>query len=145
MFIYGKTSANAIAVMSFLAAADPVVRTGSADIAGARGIAKPLTAKLLTRLATAGLVVGQPGPGGGYRLARPAADIRLVDIASLFEPIDSPSLCPFGHGWCGKGDPCPLHHQLADLQDEGRRFLEETRLSLFADQTAECTHPSPSG
>lgn len=137
MFIYGKTSANAIAVMSYLAV-DPGRRAGSTDIARARGIPKPLTAKILTRLATAGLVAGQPGPGGGYMLARPAEQIRLRDIASLFEQANSPALCPFGHDWCEKDEPCPLHYQIAELQTAGRRFLEETYLSVFAKETGDC-------
>lgn len=143
MFIYGKTSANAIAVMSFLAAANSESRSGSAEIAEARGISQPLTAKLLTRLATAGLVKGQPGPGGGYALARPAEEIRLLDIASLFEQTESPALCPFGHDWCGKGEPCPLHDRIAELQTAGRKFLEETRLSLFARETVTCKAGMP--
>lgn len=143
MFIYGKTSANAIAVMSFLAA-EPARRAGSAEIAGARGIPRPLTAKLLTRLATAGLVMGQPGPGGGYRLARPADEIRLLDVASLFEQTDSPVPCPFGHDWCEKGEPCPLHDQIAELREASRRFLAETRLSAFARETVGCAHGKPS-
>lgn len=84
MFIYGKTAANAIAVMSYLAT-DPARRAGSAEIADARSISRPLAAKILTQLATAGLVSGHPGPGGGYTLAQPADQIRLIDIASLFE------------------------------------------------------------
>jgi Rrf2 family transcriptional regulator, iron-sulfur cluster assembly transcription factor len=137
MFIYGKTTAHAIAVMSFLAA-DPARRAGSAEIAEARGISQALTAKLLSRLSSAGLVAGQPGPGGGYTLAHSPDQIRLIDIASLFEQAASPALCPFGHDWCGKGEPCPLHHQLADLQQTGLRFMEETRLSVFALETAGC-------
>lgn len=137
MFIYGKTSANAIAVMSYLAA-DPGRRAGSAEIARARGIPKPLTAKLLTRLATTGLITGQPGPGGGYRMAVPPSEIRLLDIASLFEYCDLPAPCPFGHDTCRKSDPCPLHDQIGDLQKAARRFLEETRLSAFARETSDC-------
>lgn len=137
MFIYGKTSANAIAVMSYLSA-NSGQRAGSAEIASARGISQPLTAKLLTQLATAGLVSGQPGPGGGYTLARDAGDIRLADIAAVFETKDSPALCPFGHDHCGKGDPCPLHDKIAELQEAGRRFLEETRLSAFSSETQDC-------
>ena len=48
MFIYGKTAANAIAVMSYLAA-EPVRRAGSSEIAEARNLSQPLTAKLLTQ------------------------------------------------------------------------------------------------
>src|SRR6185369_9079038 len=77
VFIYGKTAANAISVMSYLAA-DPSRRAGSGEIAAARGISQALTAKLLTQLASAGLVSGQPGPGGGYTLAKPARKISLM-------------------------------------------------------------------
>jgi len=131
VFIYGKTAANAISVMSYLAA-DPSRRAGSGEIAAARGISQALTAKLLTQLASAGLVSGQPGPGGGYTLAKPARKISLMDIAELFEHAESPSLCPFGPSWCGKGDPCPLHDTLKTMVEDNRRFMEETRLSIFA-------------
>jgi Rrf2 family transcriptional regulator, iron-sulfur cluster assembly transcription factor len=131
MFIYGKTAANAIAVMSYLAG-DPSRRAGSKEIARARGISQALTAKLLTQLAAAGLVSGQPGPGGGYTLARSAGDICLKEIASLFEQTESPSFCPFGRDWCGNGDPCPLHDTIHAIMDSNRRFMEKTRLSIFS-------------
>lgn len=140
MFLYGKTSANAIAIMSFLAA-DPERRSGSAEIAAARGIPQPITAKLLSRLASTGLVEGQPGPGGGYKLAVCPGEIRLLDIASLFEPHSVPKPCPFGHERCGKSDPCPLHDRIAELQNEAQRFLEETHLSSFAKETLDCCRP----
>lgn len=130
MFIYGKTSANAIAIMSYLAE-DPKRRAGSAEIAQVRNLSKPLTAKLLTQLSMAGLIKGQPGPGGGYTLARPAEDICLLDIASLFEQTQPPSLCPFGPNWCGHGDPCPLHETFAGMLEANRKFMKDTRLSIF--------------
>jgi Rrf2 family protein len=131
MFIYGKTSANAIAVMSFLAA-NPARRAGSAEIAESRRISKALTAKLLTQLAMAGLVTGQPGPGGGYTLARAAGEICLLDIVSIFEQTEPPALCPFGHHWCGNGDPCPLHDIIAGMLEANHQFMEQTRLSVFS-------------
>jgi Rrf2 family iron-sulfur cluster assembly transcriptional regulator len=134
MFIYGKTASNAIAVMSYLAER-PGQRVGSGEIAGARSIPRPLTAKLLTQLAAAGLVAGQPGPHGGYRLAKPPGAIRLSDIIRLFEQTELPSLCPFGPGWCGHGTPCPLHDRIAAMVEDSRRFIEETTLAIFAPQT----------
>lgn len=130
MFIYGKTAANAISVMSYLAG-NPAHRAGSGEIAQVRSISRALTAKLLTQLAAAGMVRGQPGPGGGYTLAREAGAINLLEIVSLFEQTETPSVCPFGPGWCGNRDPCPLHDVLVELQERNRRFLEDTRLSVF--------------
>lgn len=130
MFIYGKTAANAIAVMSYLAS-EPGKRAGSGEIAKSRGISQALTAKLLTQLAAAGLVAGQPGPGGGYTLAKPPADISLSDIIRLFELSEMPSVCPFGHDWCGHGEPCPLHDSISQMLENNRKFIQETRLSVF--------------
>lgn len=133
MFIYGKTSANAIAVMSYLARGAKR-RVGSAEIAGERGISVPLTAKLLTRLASAGLVTGKAGPGGGYMLARPASSVCLLDIVSLFEQTETPPVCPFGHDWCGVGAPCPIHDAVVGLIETNARFMKKTTLAIFAEK-----------
>jgi len=133
MFIYGKTAANAIAIMSYLAA-DPDRRAGSREIANSRKISQMLTAKLLTQLAAAGLVSGQPGPGGGYTLAQSAESISLLAIASLFEQTDPPSVCPFGHDWCGHGNPCPLHDTIVKMLEANQHFMETTNLAVFRNQ-----------
>jgi hypothetical protein len=91
-----------------------------------------LTAKLLTQLSNAGFLSGQPGPGGGYTLIKPATQIRLIDIVRLFEQIDETSPCPFGTQWCGgEGDPCPLHDIIFNMTELNRRFLEQTTLEIF--------------
>ena len=113
-------------------AADPGIRAGSREIAKSRGVSRALTAKLLTQLAAAGLVSGQPGPGGGYTLAKPAKEICLFDIVTLFEQTAEPSVCPFGHGWCGNGDPCPLHETIGKMIAGNLAFLEKTSLAVFA-------------
>jgi Rrf2 family iron-sulfur cluster assembly transcriptional regulator len=136
MFLYGKTAANAIAVMSYLAVVSKH-RAGSAEIAKERGISKALTAKLLTQLAAAGLVAGQPGPGGGYTLAKPSKSVSLMDIVKVFEQAAPPILCPFGHNWCGVGNPCPLHDEIIQIIEANRRFMEKTRLSVFAGKSRE--------
>jgi len=141
MFLYGKTVANAIAVASYLAAEAPR-RVASREIAKARGLSQVLSAKILTQLAAATLADGQPGPGGGYTLARPAKRISLMDIARLFEQTERPAPCPFGHDWCGRGEPCPLHRSFQNMIAANRHFMETTRLSLFA-QTPACGRRAP--
>ena len=131
MFIYGKMAADAIAVASFLAG-HPDRLCGSVEISESRNISRALTSKLLNRLATAKITEGRPGPGGGYRLARNAKDINLHQIVELFEQTETISICPFGHGWCGTGEPCPLHDKLEGMVEDNLRFLEETRLSVFS-------------
>ena len=75
MFTYSKLAQAAIAAISYLATAAPENRlVGSAEIAEARELSRPLVAKILTILSREGIVAGTPGPSGGYRLARPDGD-----------------------------------------------------------------------
>lgn len=133
MFRYGKTAQAAIMVMSFLAARSGAggPMPGSAEIGAGRGISQALAAKLLTMLSKAGLVSGRPGPNGGYRLARPAGEIRLRDIVEVFERLDGGMQCPFGPGYCGNHEPCPLHAAIVEQNAQYRRFLEENTLAQF--------------
>lgn len=103
----------------------------SAEVGLARKIPQTLAAKLLSEAASAGLTRGTTGPGGGYRLARPPAEIRLADIVGLFEREMEEYPCPFGAGHCGTGNPCPLHNDFLRLESSGRKFLEQTTLAVF--------------
>ena len=83
----------------------------SREIAESRDLSPQLVAKILTDLSRGGLVTASPGPGGGYRLAKPPHQISLDDIVRIFER-ETEFLCPFGPNWCGKKDPCPLHFSI---------------------------------
>ncbi|MFO7725272.1 MAG: Rrf2 family transcriptional regulator [Oceanipulchritudo sp.] len=134
MFPYGKTAANAVAAMSYLAQShgDPPRKVNSAEISRERGISKALVAKILTILSQAGLVAGSPGPGGGYYLARDPEKICLFDIIEHFERTDQPVSCPFGPEWCGNKAPCPLHDKILELNRQAEEFLRSNRLSAFS-------------
>jgi Rrf2 family protein len=132
MFGYGKMSGCAVAAMSALAeshAGDTPL--SSAQIAGSRNLSQPLVAKVLTVLSQAGLVHGTRGPGGGYRLAREPKTITLFEVVDLFEGHRDPSACPFGPGWCGVGDPCPLHGLLVGMSESAAAQLRKANFGAF--------------
>lgn len=59
--------------------------TSLAEISKRQDISLPYLEQLFVRLRRAGLVDSVRGPGGGYRLARPAAEIR---VAEVLEAVD---------------------------------------------------------
>jgi len=119
VFSYSKLAQAGIAAVSYLAAVAPEARlAGSAEIAEARELSRQLVAKVLTMLSRAGIVAGTPGPTGGYRLARPAAQITLLDVVKVFEDPDERVMCPFGPNWCGHGPQCPLHDSLLEMHQQ---------------------------
>jgi Rrf2 family protein len=131
--MYGKQTERAIAAMSRLAEVWDGGRTrlSSIDIADNRGLPRPMVAKLLTTLSQGGLVSGSPGPGGGYALARPPAEITFRQVYELFEREDVSHTCPFGGGVCGSGDPCAMHDRLLAVQGNVNRYLNETTFECF--------------
>lgn len=138
MFRYGKLARQAVSAMSYLAErySAEAGSISSAEVGRARKIPVALAAKLLSEAASAGLARGVTGPGGGYRLSRPPEEIRLADIVGIFEREMTEYPCPFGPGWCGTGNPCPLHNDFLRLEESGRKFLEETTLAVFTRKTA---------
>ena len=88
-------------------------------------------------LSQADIVHGNPGPGGGFTLAKHPAEIRIHDIYSLFETENDSHHCPFGGGICGSGTPCPLHAELVEIQAATARFLHDTTLKRFLGRSSE--------
>lgn len=133
---YSKMAQTAIAAISILAECHDETHSrklSSSQIATERGLPQPVVAKVLTILAQGKLVHGSPGPGGGYSLARPPAEISLYEVISLFDRVDRNVACPFGPGYCGVGPQCPLHLPLERLRDELTRFLQSSTLEAFVD------------
>jgi len=56
-----------------------------ADISERQSVSLPYLEQLFVKLRRAGLVTSVRGPGGGYRMARPAADISVLDILEAVE------------------------------------------------------------
>jgi Rrf2 family protein len=130
MFTYSKLAQAGIAAVSYLAEVGKQDRTaGSAEIAEARRLSQPLIAKILTMLSSAGVVTGKPGPSGGYKLARPASKITLLEIVEVFDDPNESVMCPFGPHWCGKGPHCPLHDSLFDIRQQ---VLDRLKRETFA-------------
>jgi len=140
MFGYGKMSGCAVAAVSALA---EVHREGSTlsslHIAESRNLSQPLVAKVLTLLSQHGVVHGTRGPGGGYRLARDPAAITVLEIVELFEGHRDPSSCPFGPGWCGGGEPCPLHDTLVTISETASSTLGKLDFAAFIDHPKQPT------
>lgn len=131
MIWYGKFAETGVAAASYLAVHYKEQRQiSSEEIARARNISKALIAKTLTMLAAKKVVVGTRGPNGGYQLAGKPEKITLYDIVSVFE--DPPEhLCPFGPGWCGTKEKCPLHDTIHNEKERSIASMKKTKLSVF--------------
>jgi Rrf2 family transcriptional regulator, iron-sulfur cluster assembly transcription factor len=79
------------------------------------------------------LVESTRGPGGGYTLARKAADITVADIiVSVDEPIDA-TQCGGKENCLGEGSRCMTHDLWASLNVRMVEFLDSVTLQKLVD------------
>ncbi len=76
------------------------------DLAATLGLSGAHLAKVMQRLAKAGLVVSSRGPSGGFRLARPAGEISLLVIHQSIEGPPRPAACLLPPEVCPGGSCC---------------------------------------
>jgi Rrf2 family protein len=88
---------------------------GARDMAAAAGVPGNYLGKILQQLARAKLLQSRKGFGGGFRLARPAGQITLLEIIAPIERVERLAQCPLGHGTCTDQTGCALHTTWKDL------------------------------
>ena len=98
-----------------------------ADISARQEISLSYLEQLFSRLRRQKLVVRIRGPGGGYRLSRPAADLYIAEVVdAVSESLDT-TRCG-NKGDCQNGEKCLTHHLWSDLSDQIHQFLSEISL-----------------
>jgi Rrf2 family protein len=117
--------------MAFLAARPEKV-TSAGAIASALKISESHLAKVLQRLARAGLVKSTRGPNGGFRLDKNPEEIRLMDVYEVVEGPVPQNDCLFGKKVCGNGD-CIFHGLLGTVCEMFADHLRNTTLSELTD------------
>ena len=101
------------------------------DIAQRQSISLAYLEQLFVKLRRAELVVSVRGPGGGYRLARPATEIRVVDVLSAVdETVDAMHTGAAATGGLSGSRAQSLTNRLwQGLSAQVYVFLHQTRLS----------------
>lgn len=102
-----------------------------AEIAARQEISLSYLEQLFARLRKAGLVLSVRGPGGGYRLARTAAETAVADIVlAVDEPIRATRCAGQGtpRGCMAGGERCITHHLWEDLGAEIHAYLSAVSL-----------------
>lgn len=109
-------------------AAEPGRRLRTKELAARLEASEATLAKVMQRLASAGLVDSKRGPAGGFRLARPGREISLKEILEAVEGPMNPIRCLFGRMICGR-DRCIFGDLAAKLDKIVSENFSKTRLS----------------
>jgi Rrf2 family transcriptional regulator, iron-sulfur cluster assembly transcription factor len=100
-----------------------------AEVAARQEISLAYLEQLFAAMRRRGLVSSVRGPGGGYRLARPAAAISVAEVVlAVDEPLTATRCEGTERGCLGGGERCATHELWAALGDRIEQFLD--RISL---------------
>jgi Rrf2 family protein len=89
--------------------------------------------RVMTDLTRAGLVEARAGRTGGYRLARPPAEITLLDVIAAVEPEPDARACILRGGPCGLDGRCAVHDAFTDARDAMLQRLDTVSLDDVTD------------
>lgn len=109
------------------------------DIAARQEISKRYLEHMMTMLRNGGLVVAERGAGGGYRLARPAGQIRLDEIFEALEGNIATVECVRDTSSCERAEQCAARELWTDVSDAMRSVLEQQTLADLAGRCGEIT------
>jgi len=104
-----------------------------ADISNNQGISLSYLEQLFAALRSKGLVKGVRGPGGGYYLGRPAAEISVANIICAVDEWVEFTRCK-GKKDCHSGQRCLTHTLWDDLSKQIYEFLTEISLQELVDK-----------
>lgn len=109
-------------------------------IAAFLGASEAHLAKVLQRLARAGLIRSVRGPRGGFTLLEGAGATPLLAIYEVFEGAFPSNDCLFDAPICNRTG-CILGGLLAKLGREVREYLATTTVAQLSSREGECYQP----
>jgi Rrf2 family protein len=125
----------ALRALVYLAREVDRVELVTADIISVEAaVPRRLLARVMAKLARAGLVETSEGRGGGSRLARPPEEVTLRDAVEAVEGPFEITHCIMQQRPCGEGRPCALHDAWAEGQNAILSHLGANTLADFSSQ-----------
>lgn len=102
------------------------------EVAQREGISQKYLEQLVRPLMNAGLLTSVRGKGGGYALARPAAEVRAGDILRAAEGEKTAVACEGLEGACGRSDLCSTVKFWTGLEDAIDTYVDGVTLDELA-------------
>jgi Rrf2 family protein len=137
-----KKADYALMAMKHLAERGEQTALSAKDVADAYGIPPEALAKILQRLAKAGLLQSQHGINGGYILGRPAHTISAFEV---IQAIDGPlfiTSCITVRGECDQTDRCNIREPLRKVNESIEAVLRRIKISHMREEEDEAATDS---
>lgn len=98
-------------------------------IAKETGLSFHFLGKILQTLTKKDLLKSFKGPRGGVHLAKPAGEMKLIEIVEAVDGLDFYDHCLIGLPECGEGQPCAVHERWGGIREEIFQMFDRTYIS----------------
>jgi Rrf2 family iron-sulfur cluster assembly transcriptional regulator len=115
--IFSRHCEYALQAVVFLALQKEGKRVSIKEMTKKLDIPYHFLAKILQDLSRKGLLASIQGPGGGFSLGMPAADITLFHIVEAVDGLDLTQKCVMGFAECSGKHPCAVHNTWSGIRD----------------------------
>ena len=126
----GRYAVTAMLDLALHEAAGPV---SLSEIAERQDLSLSYLEQLFRRLRKRGLVSSTRGPGGGYQLSRPAAQVAVVDVIDAVDESVDATRCR-GRENCHGEQRCLTHDLWQDLSAQIHDFLSGISLAQLVER-----------
>ena len=138
-----------IHVTTLLAVLPPDGALPAARLAEFHGVPAAYLAKHLQALSRAGILESVHGPGGGYRLAKSAAEITVLDVVEAIEGTEPAFRCheirrrgPAAQPATAYPVPCGIHRVMTSADTVWRASLRAVTIADLVTTVAEDADPA---
>jgi Rrf2 family protein len=113
------------------------------EIADRQGISPHYLEQLFAKLRDAGLIEAVRGPGGGYRLARPADEITAGQVVKAVEDVLSPVACLIADPdlQCERAPTCPTQRVWRELGERMSQYLDSLTVKDLCEDARQLSEP----
>jgi Rrf2 family protein len=133
--IFSKKCEYGMQAVLYLAAQDVGTIIPAEQISRVLKIPKEFISKILQSLRVSGIISSTKGKSGGFCLAKPSSEIKLIDVVEAIDGLETFNSCVLGFPECTPATPCPVHDAWGVLRTQALEMLTSETLDKLKEKT----------
>jgi Rrf2 family transcriptional regulator, iron-sulfur cluster assembly transcription factor len=128
---FSKKCEYGLQAVLYLAATDEDYICSSEEISNKLLIPREFTSKILQSLTESKIIESRKGKAGGFKLAKKANELKLIDVVIAIDGDEIFNNCVMGFTNCTKDKKCMLHDEWQGILNNAMDMLSRDTLDSF--------------